>query len=88
MHGIHHSDLRDETHSNYSVVFPWWDWLHATLVLGVPQRAVTVGVPGYAAPEDNRLGSVLAMPFRAQRDYWPSPARPRDPAAPRRVMVD
>ena len=88
MHGIHHSDVRGETDSNYSVVFPWWDWLHATLVLGVPQRAITVGVPGYAAPEDNRLGPVLAMPFRAQRDYWRSPARPRDPAAPRRVMVD
>ena len=88
MHGIHHSDVRGETNSNYSVVLPWWDWLHATLVLGVSQRAITVGVPGYSAPEDNRLGSVLALPFRTQRDYWRSPVRPREASAGRRTMVD
>jgi sterol desaturase/sphingolipid hydroxylase (fatty acid hydroxylase superfamily) len=70
MHGIHHSQVREETSSNYSVVLPWWDWLHRTLRLNVPQSRIVIGVPGYAQPEDNRLASLLAMPFRKQRDYW------------------
>lgn len=70
MHGIHHSQLRDETNSNYSVVLPWWDRLHRTLRLNVPQSRIVIGVPGYAEPADNRLWPLLAMPFRKQRDYW------------------
>lgn len=70
MHGIHHSHVQGETDSNYSVVFPWWDRLHPSLRLGIPQAAITVGVPGYARPEDNRLVDLLLMPIRRQRDYW------------------
>ena len=73
MHGIHHSHVRDETNSNYGVVFPWWDRIHRTLGLNVPQSAITIGVPGYSRPEDNRLGNALWMPFRKQRDYWRRP---------------
>jgi sterol desaturase/sphingolipid hydroxylase (fatty acid hydroxylase superfamily) len=76
MHGIHHSQVMGETNSNYSVVFPWWDWLHRSLVLGVRQRDIAIGVPGYARPADNRLGALFAMPFRPQRDYWGDVARP------------
>jgi sterol desaturase/sphingolipid hydroxylase (fatty acid hydroxylase superfamily) len=76
MHGIHHSQVQGETNSNYSVVFPWWDWLHRSLVLGIRQREIAVGVPGYARPEDNRLRTVLVLPFQRQRDYWGELARP------------
>ena len=70
MHGIHHSQLQREANSNYGVVFPWWDRLHRTLGLNVPQAQVTIGVPGYSRPEDNRFVNALLMPFRKQRDYW------------------
>ena len=70
MHGIHHSDIREQNMSNFGVVFRWWDRLHGTLRLDVPQSAVTIGIPGYSLPDDNRLGHCLAMPFRTQRDYW------------------
>ncbi|MEB3358568.1 MAG: sterol desaturase family protein [Synechococcales bacterium] len=70
MHGIHHSQVREETNSNYSVIFPWWDWLHQTLRLNVPQSAITIGVPAYTDPEDNQLVHVFQLPFQAQRDYW------------------
>jgi len=73
MHGIHHSQVRREANSNYGVVFPWWDRLHRTLGLNVPQSAVRIGVPAYADPKDNRLWSALAQPFRRQRDYWRRP---------------
>jgi sterol desaturase/sphingolipid hydroxylase (fatty acid hydroxylase superfamily) len=70
MHGIHHSQVREEANSNYSVVFPWWDHVHRTIGLNVPQADIVVGVPGYASPEDNRLSNTLLLPFRRQRDYW------------------
>jgi sterol desaturase/sphingolipid hydroxylase (fatty acid hydroxylase superfamily) len=73
MHGIHHSQVRDETNSNYSVVFSWWDRLHRTVGLNIPQSAIAVGVPGYAEPADNSLSSTFLMPFRRQRDYWRRP---------------
>jgi sterol desaturase/sphingolipid hydroxylase (fatty acid hydroxylase superfamily) len=83
MHGIHHSQVRAESLSNFSVVLPWWDRLHRTLRLNVPQALIAIGVPGYCRPEDNRLTRLLAMPFLAQRDYWlTADGRPveRDPA--------
>jgi sterol desaturase/sphingolipid hydroxylase (fatty acid hydroxylase superfamily) len=73
MHGIHHSQVRRETDSNYGVVFPWWDRLNRTLGLNVPQAAVTLGVPGYSRPEDNQLLNAAWQPFRRQRDYWRRP---------------
>lgn len=73
MHGIHHSQVQRETNSNYSVVFSWWDRLHGTIGLNIPQAQITIGVPGYSRTQDNRLGNVLALPFRKQRDYWRTP---------------
>jgi sterol desaturase/sphingolipid hydroxylase (fatty acid hydroxylase superfamily) len=73
MHGIHHSQVRDETNSNYGVVFPWWDRLHRTLRLNVPQADIIIGIPGYSLPADNALWHCLSLPFRAQRNYWRTP---------------
>ena len=70
MHGVHHSAFLTETDSNYSVIFSWWDRLHRTLVLNVRQGAIDVGVPAYRNRGDNRLWSLLVMPFSSQRDYW------------------
>ncbi len=70
MHGIHHSEVRRENNSNFSVVFPWWDRLHQTLRLNVPQAQIVIGIPAYMAPADNTLEHALRMPFQTQRDYW------------------
>lgn len=70
MHGIHHSQIQQETNSNWSIIFPWWDRLHQTLRLNIPQSQIKIGVPGYTHPEDNQLQNVLLMPFQPQRDYW------------------
>ena len=70
MHGIHHSRVKAEVNSNFSVVLPWWDLMHRTLRLNVPQSQIVIGVPAYSKPEDNHLWNVLLMPFRKQRDYW------------------
>ncbi len=73
MHGIHHSAVRQETNSNYSVIFPWWDYLHRTLVLNVRQSAIDIGVPAYQDRQSNRLKKLLILPFLHQRQYWRSP---------------
>ncbi len=67
MHGIHHSQVRQETDSNYSTVFRAWDYLHRTLILCVPQSWVEIGVPGYTDIEDNRPDRLLLMPFQRQK---------------------
>jgi sterol desaturase/sphingolipid hydroxylase (fatty acid hydroxylase superfamily) len=72
MHGIHHSQIQQETNSNFSVLFPWWDRFFQTLRLDVPQSDIAIGVPAYTQPNDNRLRQVLLMPFQPQRDYWGS----------------
>ena len=73
MHGIHHSRVQRENNSNFGTVFPWWDRLHRTLGLNIPQSEIVIGVPGYSLPEDNTVPNALLMPFRAQRDYWRDP---------------
>jgi sterol desaturase/sphingolipid hydroxylase (fatty acid hydroxylase superfamily) len=75
MHGIHHSRRIGETNSNYSVVLPWWDWLHRSLQLGVPQREIEIGARGYT-PGDNRFWKLLLVPFRAQPPDPPDAAEP------------
>jgi sterol desaturase/sphingolipid hydroxylase (fatty acid hydroxylase superfamily) len=73
MHGIHHSIVKDETNSNYSVILGWWDLMHGTLRLNVKQSDVVIGVPAYLNPQDNRFLNLLILPFRKQRDYWRLP---------------
>jgi sterol desaturase/sphingolipid hydroxylase (fatty acid hydroxylase superfamily) len=73
MHGIHHSQVHRENNSNFGTVFTWWDRLHRTLGLNIPQSRVVVGIPAYSRADDNRLGNALLMPFRQQRDYWRRP---------------
>ncbi len=70
MHGIHHSAVGAETNSNYGVIFPWWDLLHRTLLLNVPQSSIRIGVPGYLEPQDNRFWHLVIMPFVRQKRYW------------------
>jgi sterol desaturase/sphingolipid hydroxylase (fatty acid hydroxylase superfamily) len=45
MHGIHHSDVLAETDSNWSSLLSWWDWLHGTMRLDVPQERIVIGRP-------------------------------------------
>lgn len=71
MHGIHHSFVREETNSDYGTIFTFWDRLHGTLRLSIPQDRIVIGVPGYDNPHDNRLAEALLHPFRQQRQYWP-----------------
>jgi sterol desaturase/sphingolipid hydroxylase (fatty acid hydroxylase superfamily) len=76
MHGIHHSDRLNETNSNWSSLLSCWDYLHRTIILGIPQNAVTIGVPAYQNPSDVTIGRILLIPFlRQRRDFHLSDGR-------------
>ncbi len=70
MHGIHHSVVSNEVGSNFSAVFRWWDALHRTLKLNVPQQDITIGVAGYLTPEHNRIWPLVILPIRFSKSYW------------------
>ncbi|WP_242140635.1 sterol desaturase family protein [Sphingomonas sp. TREG-RG-20F-R18-01] len=75
MHGIHHSAMRAETNSNWSSGLSFWDHLHGTFRLYVPQDEIAIGVPAYRKPSETGLLASLAMPFGPERNAWvPSPA--------------
>jgi sterol desaturase/sphingolipid hydroxylase (fatty acid hydroxylase superfamily) len=64
MHGIHHSRRAEDLDSNYSSLLSWWDRLHRSLRLNVPQASVTIGIPGFWGPDDVTLAASLTLPFR------------------------
>ena len=63
MHGIHHSIIKKETDSNYSVIFSVWDRLHKTIRLNVRQDDIIIGVPAYRNADELSAGHLLKMPF-------------------------
>lgn len=63
MHGIHHSVVKAQTDSNYSVIFSFWDRLHHTLQTSIPQDSIVIGEPSYRDPEELTVGYLLKMPF-------------------------
>ena len=80
MHGIHHSAVQAETDSNWSSGLSFWDRLHGTFRLDVPQSEIAIGVPAYRAAEDVAVGRSLVMPFRRQRRDWLAPAFAANPS--------
>lgn len=91
MHGIHHSDVRDETDSNWSSGLTLWDWLHGTLKLNVPQSEIAIGVPAFRDPDDVTLPNMIALPFTPQRPHWltpegDEPLRSVSPVPPDRLL--
>lgn len=76
MHGIHHSQVEGQTNSNYSTVFSWWDRLHRSLKVNIPQNEIVVGVPAYTGHDGKTLWRCICLPFTKQRDYWRKPESP------------
>jgi sterol desaturase/sphingolipid hydroxylase (fatty acid hydroxylase superfamily) len=93
MHAVHHSAVGPETNSNYAVIFRWWDQMHRSLRLNIPQPDIVIGVPGYLRPTDNRFWDLLKLPLGPQRPYWRWPSgkaawrRPGAVADPRVMLA-
>ena len=65
--------MRRENNSNFATIFSFWDRMHRTLGLNIPQSEIIMGIPAYSRPEDNQIANALFLPFRKQRDYWRTP---------------
>ncbi len=70
MHGIHHSDYREETDSNWSSLPSWWDLDPRHHETSRRVSAIATGVPAYQQAEDVTLGRITALPFSEQREDW------------------
>lgn len=77
MHGIHHSMIKNETDSNYSIIFSFWDRLHKTIRLNILQNQIVTGVPSYADEKELTIGNLLKLPFTKIRE-WKITERVRD----------
>jgi exosortase len=86
VHGVHHSDLRAETDSNFGAVLTVWDRWFGTFVEPSRARIPHVGLDYFHRPSDTRLWGVLLQPLRFRRDL-DYPARDdaaREPPLPPR----
>jgi len=69
MHGIHHSMIKKETDSNYSIIFSFWDRIHKTVRLNIPQSEIISGVPSYHDEKELTIGKLLKLPFTSIRPW-------------------
>lgn len=63
LHGIHHSEKKEEMDSNWSSGLSVWDYLHGTFRNDVPQNEIRIGVSGFDSEQDVTLGKMLIEPF-------------------------
>ncbi|MBI5016209.1 MAG: sterol desaturase family protein [Deltaproteobacteria bacterium] len=63
MHRIHHSVVIRERNTNYGTIFSVWDRFLGTLLTGVNQSGIRIGMGAYPDLETLGLGRLLAMPF-------------------------
>lgn len=69
MHGIHHSVVRNETDSNYSIIFSFWDRIHKTIRLNIHQDKIVTGVPQYGDEKELTIGKLWKLPFTSIRPW-------------------
>ena len=69
MHGIHHSIIKREADSNYSVILSVWDRLHSTAKLNIHQDDLVIGVPAYGDKQELTAGYLLKLPFTKIREW-------------------
>ena len=63
MHGIHHSMIKKERDTNYAVIFSFWDRIHRTVKLNIPQDEIVIGVESYPDEKELTIGNLWKLPF-------------------------
>ena len=64
MHRVHHSDIVNETNSNYASIFSFWDRLHRSFRKREDTHTLTLGLRQYQHPQWRNMGMLLLCPFR------------------------
>lgn len=63
MHRVHHSELRQETDSNYGTIFSWWDRLLRSFRLRQDPQAIRFGIGEFDSDAWQRPLRLLTLPF-------------------------
>ncbi len=73
MHRVHHSDIPDETNSNYGFNLPWWDRLMGTYIAQPSNghEGMTIGLRQFRDQEKLGLLGILALPFTGKPGDYP-----------------
>ena len=69
IHGIHHSIVQGETDSNFSTIFSFWDHIHRSIRLNIPQQSITIGVAAYRNSKELGFFKSLLLPFGRPRAW-------------------
>lgn len=75
-HQNHHSYYWEETNSNFSTIFSFWDRIHHSYSRPNKPDDVTIGHPAFSANEIHLL-ALIKMPFKSIRN-WPENLRKRN----------
>ncbi len=67
MHKVHHSQIRDETDSNYSTVLSIWDRLGGTFKRRDNPEMINIGLNEFDREEDQTFIGMLKTPFLSNR---------------------
>jgi len=71
MHRIHHSNVKNETDSNYGTIFSFWDRMFRTFLRDVDQDNIVFGLKEFNNPKELMLLQLLALPFRRSGKHKP-----------------
>lgn len=71
MHRVHHSAREEETNSNYSDIFSFWDRMFGTYRFMTPQeqKHMPLGLEYFRSPKERGLIAVLMQPFVYNPDH-------------------
>lgn len=74
MHRVHHSQIREETNSNYSVLWTGWDRLAGTYHEPSPNDRPKLGLSGWEQDTWQTLYGMWRMPFQSDTPESDEPA--------------
>ena len=67
MHKVHHSQVRDETNSNYTSLLSLWDRLFGSFRLCPNLSAIRIGLEGWSDAAHQTISGMLTSPLRSLR---------------------
>ena len=69
MHKVHHSRWQEETDSNYSSLFSFWDRLFRTFRFRNDPHTIQFGLQEFDGEENHTLAGLLATPLKPSRRF-------------------
>jgi sterol desaturase/sphingolipid hydroxylase (fatty acid hydroxylase superfamily) len=82
MHQVHHSRHVEETDTNYSTLFAFWDRLFGTYRVPPEDRNIELGLAEFDAPQHQTFRGLLVTPFITPEAVQPAPAAPTPAVSP------